>query len=100
MKKDEVLTSALSLAEIAHWCNRNGKEASPYLQAMRQSSIILSVSDELAEKAGLNLAGFRQTSPGIGMVDAIIHATAESVSNLLLTGDPHFRNLPGVEFIE
>ncbi len=34
------------------------------------------------------------------MADAIIYATATTTGSVLVTSDPHFRALPGVEFIE
>jgi predicted nucleic acid-binding protein len=34
------------------------------------------------------------------MADAIIYAAAQSLGATLVTGDAHFADLPGVEFID
>lgn len=100
LEKGNLLTSTLALAEVAWWCSRNGKDPKPYLNAIKENATILGVEPEVAEMAGNQLLRLRKAAPGIGMVDAIIYLTARAENLPFLTGDPHFRNLPGVEFIE
>jgi len=96
----KLFASVLSLAEVAHWCSRNFVPAEEYLKAIKENATILFVHDEIAGEAGIRLSRLKNISPGFGMIDSIIYTQAISTGLPLLTGDPHFKNLPGVEFIQ
>jgi len=56
--------------------------------------IVVPLDDELAlTAADLSLRH------GLAMADAIVYATAQVYEALLVTGDAHFADLPGVEYI-
>ncbi len=63
---------------------------------IRQKSRIVPLDTILARKAG----AIRRMLKECGLGDAIIYATAEMHHGEVLTGDPHFRDLPGVIYIE
>lgn len=95
----ELLSSILTLAEIANWCERESLEPAYYIQSVKNLSGIIPLDEEIAETAGRMLTRLRQTSPGIGMIDALIYTQAAASRTELLTGDPHFKNLHGVIYI-
>ena len=99
MLRSKPYASSLSLAEIAFWCSRNGLDADKYLDAMRRTAVILDVSTSACESAGKSLQGLRETSAGMGLVDAIIYTQALASGLPLVTGDRHFKGLPNVEFV-
>ena len=92
--------SVLSLAEVSDWCTRNGADPLKHLVQMKRIASVLTVNEEIAEKAGSSLKLLRSKAAGIGMIDAIIYSQAATAGMKVLTGDPHFENLQGVEFIE
>lgn len=96
----QAFTSVLNLAEVSVWCARNNKDSRPYLQAIKENSIILSLDWQIAEKAGSVLVELRKKSSGIGLIDAMIYSQAAANGMPVLTGDPHFINLPNVKFIQ
>ncbi len=99
IEKTAPRTSVLSIAEIANWCARNDLDPSPYISAIKASSGVIGVKEEVAKNAGTYLCQMRKQAPGMGMVDSLIYTEAISSGTKLLTGDPHFKNLEGVEFI-
>jgi predicted nucleic acid-binding protein len=67
----------------------------PMVNEIRQKSRIIPLDTALARKAG---AVRRDLLEG-GLGDAIIYATALQYQARVLTGDPHFRDLPEVVFL-
>lgn len=96
----DLFTSVLTLAEISVWCIRNKREPSEFLFTVKNVSTIVLLSEEVSEKAGQILTELRKTSPGIGLIDAIIYTQAMSYGLNVISGDPHFSNLENVEFID
>lgn len=96
----ELYCSVLSIAEVADWCVRRGFDPQKYVGVVTELATVLVFDSEMAQEAGESLAGLRKKSSGIGMVDAIIYVQALNASLPLVTGDAHFRNLPGVRFLE
>ncbi|HII53830.1 hypothetical protein AUJ13_03860 [Candidatus Micrarchaeota archaeon CG1_02_49_24] len=91
----------MSLAELACWLERNHATApEAYINTVKESSTILDITEEIATGAGKNLCELRKTAPDFGMIDAIIYTQAASSGIQLLTGDPHFKKLANVEFVE
>ena len=100
MRGEKLYASALTLAEIAFWCMRSDRNPKQYLDAIKSNAVILSVDEITAETAGRVLANLRKKAPGMGMVDAILYVQAIASGVPLLTGDEHFKNLDGVQFIK
>lgn len=99
IRNEKRYTSTLSLAEVAFWCTQNGLNPHQYTENIQKNATVLHVNEPVAIEAGKRLAVLRPQIRGIGMVDAIIYTQAQSANMPVLTGDPHFRNLPGVQFI-
>lgn len=94
-----VYASVLTLAEIAFWCEREGRDAKEHVDAIRITAAILDVTPENCQEAGKNLVNMRKISPGMGMIDAIIFTQAKANNLEIVTGDSHFKPFPGVRFI-
>ncbi len=94
-----LFVSVLSLAELAAWCTRNGRESAGYLKAVKRAASVVHLDEETAEDAGNALPELRKRAPGIGMIDALLYAQAVGFGIPFLTGDPHFKRLEGVHFV-
>lgn len=92
-------TSVLTIAEVGNWCTKGNKNPEIYYAAIRNASEVIPVDTQDAQRAGSALKKIRETAPGMGMIDALIYAQAMHANVPVLTGNPHFRNLPDVEFI-
>lgn len=92
-----LFTSALSIFEIKKRLIRlNLKEerVNEILDFVRKRSIIIELTDELAEKAVLVSTKYK-----LGAIDSLIYATASAVNALLVSGDKDFNGLPNTEII-
>ena len=92
----EKLTSVISIAEIERKYGMQTGNTDSMITEIRQKSRIIPLDTTLARKAG----AIRRAMKVGGIGDAIIYATARNHHGEVLTGDPHFRDLPGIIFIE
>lgn len=92
----ENLTSVISIAEIERKYGAETGSTDSMIREIRQKSRIIPLDTTLARKVG---AIRREMKEG-GLGDAIIYATAQTHHWEVLTGDPHFLDLPGVVYIE
>ncbi|MCI4351820.1 MAG: PIN domain-containing protein [Thermoplasmata archaeon] len=105
---DACWTPAIVLAEVAHWCLREGldeRSVRRELRGMGESSNIVPIDPELAigaARATIELRGRARAQhlpvPGLG--DGLVLATARRTGSRVLTGDPHFRGLPDALWLE
>jgi len=105
---EESLTPSIVLAEVAGACHRTGltdDQVAQELAAIREASTIVPIDDSVAISAVHRLDELRSRArqrrlalPGIG--DALILATAREHRARLLTGDPHFQDLPETVWIQ
>jgi len=97
----DLFTSVLSLAEVSFWLSCNGiQRPETYLQKIRKNSTVLFLDEIVAEQAGATLPSLRRRAKDLGMVDALIYTQAQSSQMPLVSGDPHFKELQDVHFIE
>jgi len=92
-------TSIVSLAEIIEWCLKRGLNPESYVDIVNKNSIIIFLDRLIAETAGKINFENKKTIKNWGMVDSFIYATARIYGIKVLTGDPHFKELDGVEMI-
>ena len=97
---NEVLTCAAMIAEVVSKAKRSKKDEDLAFMAMRTLSIILEIDTELAKLAGGIHATMKKKFKNFGMMDAFLLAAAQQTSATIVTGDPHFRNIDNVEFLE
>lgn len=89
-----------TLAELVSWAHREGQDAEPYVETTRTTARVLPFTEEVSTLAGRTHFKLKKETPGFGMVDAMIYATALAYGEELVTGDPHFRGKPHVRFLE
>ena len=94
--RDEIVTPTVVLYEVFKYLLRELGEDAAYLGAGQVAKTrTIPLSNELATAAAE--VAIRHKLP---MADAIIYATAQSEGAVIATSDEHFRDLPGVEFVE
>ncbi len=89
--KEVLFTPSVCLAEIRAKYLREGHDPTDRLQFMKSRTSIIEVDAAVAEAAA-NL----KVKHGLHMVDALVLSSAQSRRSELVTGDKHFRDLPGV----
>ena len=92
-------TSAVTLAEVVSKTKRKNQDPQIAFEAVTLSSQILPVADELALQAGMIHAEQKAKDKKFGLADAFILASRKKKQKIL-TGDPHFKGIPNVEFLE
>jgi len=92
----DAIVSAVNVAEIYRWFlrKRGRDDADRALRFVRSRCDIVPLTEPLAVEA----ARIRHEH-GWGLGDSIVYATARAKKAELVTGDPDFRDVPGVRFI-
>ena len=91
LRSHSCYTSAISLAELSAWIEKERVARIPAINAVKTSSTILDMDHELLEKAGILKIQKRKQFSDFGLTDAIILATAKKYSFAVVTGDKHFQ---------
>lgn len=99
-REDTVATSILTVAELGDLHFRDGRPAlEERISFIASRGRLLEVTRAVAEKAGRTKWAQRRRKRAMGLGDAIIYETAQAEGLTVLTGDPGFKGLPGVEFL-
>lgn len=99
--QDKVIVSAVNIAEVYNSFLRdhsppdNKRYAEASRKAIKQRSYVYEVDEEIA----VDSAKIKHEKKW-GLGDSIIYATAKREGAKVLTGDPHFRGLKDVIFLE
>lgn len=99
LEKEEVCTSAITLAEITKWCVENKGNVDFILNQVKNNSIIIAIEEEILVEAGRVYGKMRTMSPKISLIDVIIYVSARKHDLMLWTTDKDFKNLPEVELL-
>jgi predicted nucleic acid-binding protein len=95
----EAYTPAPVVAEVTSKTVRRGRDASVAWMALRGSSVIVPLDGETAHAAGALHAEYRRRISDFAMTDAVVLTLARKLDAKIVTGDPHFRGMRGVEFL-
>jgi len=95
----EAYTPAPVVAEVASKAIRSGKDPRVAWHAIRGASVVLPLDGETARVAGALHAEYRRRIPDFAMTDAIVLTFSRKLDAKVVTGDPHFRGMRGVEFL-
>lgn len=90
LKNNPCFTSAISIAELSEWIEKEKLDRQKKLFEIKNLSTILEVDQEILELAGMLKVKKRETEKNFGMIDAIILATAKQYHLKIVTGDKHF----------
>ena len=92
--RNTIVTSPVTLAEVVSKFLRMGRDPKIGITAIETNSTIPTISHALAKLAGEIHAEEKKRKPDFGMADAFVLATVRSRSSKILTGDPHFKEVP------
>jgi predicted nucleic acid-binding protein len=89
-----ILTSTVTLAELVSKSLRTKRDPKVAIAAVESNSTLHTISPALATLAGEVHAEEKKRKTDFGLADAFVLATARSRSSKVLTGDPHFKDVP------
>ena len=92
-----LFTSTITLAEVVRYFIARGQNETTIricLDDIRAKSSVIPVDGEIAIAAG-----HLKKREVAGIADSIILATAKSGDHKVVTGDPHFKNLPDAIYL-
>lgn len=93
-RQNSIITSTVTLAELVSKYARTRRDPKVALAAVESNSILQAVTSELAVLAGEVHAEERRRKKDFGLADGFVLATARAKSSKVLTGDPHFKDIP------
>jgi len=96
---EESFTPTPVVAEVTSKVLRAGRDAGIGWQVLRAWSTILPLDAETARAAAALHATYRERMPDFAMTDAVVLAFVRKLDARVLTGDPHFRGMRGVDFL-
>ena len=100
-RASEAYTPASVVAELIDSMLRHGiahETVDRILNFIRSRTVVVPIDSEIADRAGnLNFVK-KKTVKDWGMLDSLVYATATDRGSIL-TGDPHFKDIPGVIYI-
>jgi predicted nucleic acid-binding protein len=95
----DLFTSVITLTEMIKFLHQKEEDPAIIQKVVHEigiRSLIVPISEEIAILAG----DYRRDGFFGGIADTLILATARSGNHKVVTGDPHFKDLPDVAFIE
>lgn len=100
VESESEATSMLTLMELADvYAQRDPESIGDKIDFIASHTTILDLDPMVSEGAGRTKRDQRARRIKIGIVDAAIYETAQQNDLTLVTGDPDFKGLDGVEFI-
>ena len=96
------LTPATAIGELKEAMQRQHipkSKISTVLLYVKNKSTVVNIDAEIAEKAAETNFQHKKTIKGWGMLDSIVYAVTILKKGRVITGDPHFKNLPQVTYI-
>ena len=102
IERGDTATPIIAVAEIAAKLHQElPKKLEEALLFIKAKSTILDLSFDTAARAGGTREELREiTKKKVSLADAIIYETAKQYDTPVLTGDPHFKGLENVIYIE
>ena len=92
--KNSITTSPVTLAELVSKYVRTKRDPKVAVAAVESNSTLHTITPALATLAGEVHAEERRRKTDFGLADAFVLATARTRSAKVLTGDPHFKDVP------
>ena len=99
-KKNKIITIDSSLAEIKLHCLRTGYDFNYAMNLIKANSIIFPVMIDTWLRASAIKFEMMKKRQDFGLMDAILLAKQYEIGSKLVTGDPHFKGLKNIIFLE
>jgi len=93
-KANEVYTCAVTIAEVVSKAVRTARDPEAAYTAIVSNSHVIDVDDQISRSAGYEHAAQRRRLNDFGLADTYVLVSARRISGKILTGDPHFANVP------
>lgn len=95
--EEEAVVSTINMAEVYRWVLKfyDEDKAREKVSAMKQRCFVIDVTEEIAIKS----AKIRHETK-LGLGDAIVLATANQENAKVVTGDPDFKGMEDVVYLE
>lgn len=101
LDRGDCSTPLIVIAELAaKYASQAPTQWSSRLEFIQEKTEILPLTLEIASEAGRTRQKMREERDRFGLADAIIYETAKFFDHSILTGDPHFKGLPRVIFLD
>jgi len=99
-KNSKFVTMECCLAELFGYSYREKRDFNELYRLINQNSYIFPVLREHWLSAGKIKAEMRKKRQGFGLIDAILLAKQRELKCKLVSGDPHFKGLKNIVFLE
>jgi predicted nucleic acid-binding protein len=96
----EIFTNAITISELVSKFLKKGKDPDGMFNAVLSLSKIIDIDAELAKEIGRLHYEVRKTESNFSFADASVLQTARDLNATVLTGDPDFKRLKGVEMLK
>lgn len=100
LKNEPCYTSMTTLAEITNWALRENRSVAAAVGEVRNLSNVLRVSTSIAVLAGRLNFERKKRNKKWGMMDSFVLAMGTIYSMRILTKDPDFEDLQGVQMLK
>jgi predicted nucleic acid-binding protein len=90
----DAYTCVLTVAEVVSKAMRSGKDPDVAYSSIVINSKIIEIDAESSKQAGIKHAEMKRIVRDFGLVDAYLLVYSERLGAKILTGDPHFQNVP------
>ena len=95
----QFITLECSASELKLWAMRHNLEFDRFCEIVQSNSTLVPVDLELWLSGASIRQEMRKTRKDFGLIDALLLAHQRGQSCNLISGDPHFKGLPGVMFL-
>ncbi|MBS3141979.1 PIN domain-containing protein [Candidatus Woesearchaeota archaeon] len=99
LRKEKLVTMECCLAELKGFCLRHEIDVDSFLGIVRVNSVVLPVLEEHWLAAAEIKVRMRKKQPSFGLIDALLIAKQNQLNCKIVTGDPHFKGLKNVVFL-
>jgi predicted nucleic acid-binding protein len=100
-------TPSVVVGELVKWYlreveagRRTNREMNDHLEFVSEATSVVPLDDALARQAGELDFLMKKRVRGWPLTDSIIYATARARGAKVVSGDPHFKGLADVQFLE
>ena len=97
---EDIITSIITMAEFSDKCVRESRDIEPFVRFIQAKAVIIPLNLEIAIKAGKLKSELRKISRNISLADVIHIQTAKSSNSIFVTGDPDFRDINDILFLD
>ena len=98
--KNKFITMECCLSELRGFCLKNNMDFDRLYTIVNRNSIILPVMRDLWINAAKVRFELRKTIKNFGLIDSILVAKQQKLKCKIVSGDPHFKSLRNVIYLD